>query len=72
MVTQKFLELAQFEVHQERECSDKELSSECKAHLKEKISNVIDYKVAVIKGFENLYDFSSHPYVQKLLKRESD
>lgn len=69
IVSQKFLYLAQFDASP-TDCRGKALSSACLSYAQEAIDKVMSFEVAVIKGFRNLYEFSSHPEIKKMLKRE--
>jgi hypothetical protein len=51
--------------------TDGTMNYQCKAMYKEKIRNILHNKQAQdIPGFSNLFEFSNHPVIQELIKKE--
>jgi hypothetical protein len=68
LVTQRFIMLAHFRPDLETCVTDDLLTKECYREVKDAIDSIMEYKYTVIKGFHNLYEFSSHPTIRRLLK----
>lgn len=67
IVEQKLGQLAFFD-KSEKKCNFIPMSKSCFEEVKKSLALIKQFKVTSIKGFRDLYEFSSHPRVKEMLK----
>jgi hypothetical protein len=68
IVNQMVFELSNFKNDLKYNCNTEKLTTICKNIIEQSVQEIMQYKVANFPGFNNLYELSSHPEVQEILK----
>lgn len=68
IVNQMVFELSNFKQDLKLNCNTQKLTNSCKFLIEQNVQDIMQYKVANFPGFQNLFELSSHPEVQEILK----